>query len=125
MTAAVGAEYGYVPVGEPSTEATEPTEPQQPAITLSFYNTAEGTQISWDAVEGAARYVLFLHAQEGYQMLAETDVAEYLHTPLEDGAVYSYNIRALDANGGTLIDLAASDSVNTFIAPPEIGRAHV
>ena len=116
----VGVEYGYVPVGEPSTEATEPTKPQQPTITLSFNNTAEGTQISWDAVEGAARYVLFLHAQEGYQMLAETDATEYLHTPLEDGAVYSYNIRALDAKGDTMIDLAASDSVNTFIAPPVI-----
>lgn len=120
VTAAVGAEYGYTSVGEPSTEATEPTEPQQPAIMLSFNNTAEGTQISWDAVEGAARYILFLHAQEGYQMLAETDATEYLHTPLEDGAVYSYNIRALDAKGDTMIDLAASDSVNTFIAPPVI-----
>ena len=56
VTAAVGAEYGYTSVREPSTEATEPTEPQQPAITLSFNNTAEGTQISWDAVDHAESY---------------------------------------------------------------------
>ncbi len=104
-----------------STEATEaPTQPTYESPFTAAVNTAQGTKLSWKAVEGAAGYVLYLHKGELYEEIVKTSELNYIHTPLEDGKVYLYNIRAYGSDGAFLTEFAAQDFANTFYLPPVI-----
>lgn len=109
---------------EPTTASTEATEaPTQSTYESPFtaaVNTAQGTKLSWKAVEGAAGYVLYLHKGELYEEIVKTSELNYIHTPLEDGKVYLYNIRAYGSDGAFLTEFAAQDFANTFYLPPVI-----
>ncbi len=117
------APAGDAPPTEPSgaaepTELAEPTEPAEEAsLALRFANTAEGTAITWNAVEGAERYVLLLCAEDGDETLAETADTAFTHAPLEDGATCRYTVRALDHDASVIVESAAE---NRFLAPPVI-----
>ena len=104
-----------------STEATEaPTQPTYESPFTGAVNTAQGTKLSWKAVEGAKGYALYLHSGEVYEELVKTSELNYIHTPLEDGKVYLYNIRAYGSDGAFLTEFAAQDFANTFYLPPVI-----
>ncbi|MBQ3329655.1 MAG: hypothetical protein IJG87_00585 [Ruminococcus sp.] len=89
------------------------------AAVLQFNNTAEGTQIGWNACEGAAVYELYLSENDAWTLLTQTESRSFLHTPLEGGKEYSYRLKALDENGQEIEGYTA-EAVNVFIVPPVI-----
>ena len=95
-------------------------EPEQPAVALRFDNTATGTMISWDALEGACEYALYLRDGEELVLLTATAALNYEHKELTDGTAYAYNIEAMDENGEVIAAAAEEDFTNTFIAPPAL-----
>ena len=123
--------YAYVEIAQPgeaseelpyvpAIEATEPTQDVKPAYEVSFSNTSDGTKISWKAVDGASKYALYQHDGEEYKLLTFTDKLYFEHKALENGKVYLYNIKALDAEDKVFQNYAENDFSNTFIAPPVI-----
>lgn len=110
-----------VPTEAPTDAPTEaPTEAPEVSPFTEAVNTAEGTKLSWNAFDGAASYALYLKNGENYDELAKTAELSYTHAPLENGKVYSYNLRAIDAEGNFITDYSAVDFENTFYAPPVI-----
>ena len=89
------------------------------AALLRFNNTAEGTEISWNACDSAVSYELYLSENEERQLLTQMEKLSFLHTPLESGKDYKYLIKALDENGLEIEDYTA-EAENVFIEPPVI-----
>ena len=83
------------PTASPTTVLTPLTVP-----TLSGHATANGAELSWTAVSGAARYELWvwdsvnLWRQLGGNTLTNTS---YTHTDVADGTAYWYTVRAVNA----------------------------
>ena len=110
---------GAVSVGAEPAGQIEPGSEQNLAGELQFYNTADGTKISWNACDSAVSYELYLFENEEWQLLTQTEDRSFLHTPLEGGTEYFYLIKAFDENGQEIEDYTAEAS-NVFIEPPVI-----
>lgn len=89
------------------------------AAQLHFDNTADGTDISWNACVGAKTYALYLSENGEQQLLTQTEELSFRHTPLENESEYSYQIKAFDENEQEIGDYTA-EVANIFFAPPEI-----
>ena len=86
----------------------------------SVSNTADGTKLSWKAVDGAAGYAVYLRANGEYTELGRTGELSYLHASLVNAQTYLYNVRALDSQGEFITEFAASDYSNTYYVAPVI-----
>ena len=76
-------------------EKTLPT----PQIT-GFSSVDSGTKITWNAVEGAEKYRLFLkNSSGGWSKLADTANTSIIHTAPKSGSTYTYTLRCVDAAG--------------------------
>ena len=93
-----------------------------PEVT-GFYNTADGTTVSWKEYPNAARYGLFVWNGESWKGIATTSSLSLTHSGLESGEVYRYTVRAIGKNGEFCSDFNRDGYENTFIAPPEVTTA--
>ncbi|MBQ3264801.1 MAG: hypothetical protein IJH07_03400 [Ruminococcus sp.] len=69
---------------------------------LRLSNAADGISISWDAVEGAAKYRVYYRGSKGWTKLTDTTSTSALDTDVKSGYTYTYTIRTMDANGNHL-----------------------
>ncbi len=96
----------YVPVtisaGQATTATPTPTSTPMPlsAPTLSVSLTEDTVELSWDAVAGAVRYVLWTHtAYGGRQRLDNGNLTAttFTHAGVEAGTTYYYTLRAVSS----------------------------
>ena len=94
------------PTSGPTPTPTPTASTSSAPVLTARYAGANGIELSWTAVSGADRYVLFtqLVAERGWQQLDEGNLTAttYLHREFTPGATYQYAVRAVDANGQPL-----------------------
>ncbi len=90
-----------------------------PEVT-GFYNTADGTTVSWKAYPNASRYGLFVWENEKWKGIATTSGLSLTHKGLKGGVVYRYTVRAIGKDGEFCSGFNREGYENTFIAPPEL-----
>ncbi len=73
---------------------------EAPQIT-GFENIDGGTVISWNKIEGAQKYRLYVKEEGNWTTLADVSGTSYIHTALEDGTVYTYTIRCVTEDSNT------------------------
>ena len=100
-------------------EASQQAQASYPVVT-DFYNTADGTEVSWKAYPNAARYGLFVWNGDSWKGIATTSGLSLTHKGLKSGEVYRYTVRAIGSDGEFCSDFNREGFENTFIAPPEM-----
>jgi fibronectin type 3 domain-containing protein len=69
-----------------------------PEVTLS--NGKDGIEISWNAIDGAAKYrVLKQDVTGGFVALAKVSGTKYVDNDVVNGQTYCYTVRCVDADG--------------------------
>lgn len=74
---------------------------ETPQIT-GFTNTASGTDISWNEIEGASKYRLYIKQDGKWTKLTDTADTSFVHTDLTVGIEYTYTIRCVSEDSKTL-----------------------
>ena len=79
-----------------------------------------GTRVTWDKVEGAAKYRLFYKVDGGWKTVGTTTASTLVHQDPAAGQEYCYTVRALDNNGNFVSAYDTVGRTYRYIAPPEI-----
>lgn len=89
-----------------------------PRIT-SVENTENGTTVTWNKVQGAIKYKLFYKRDDGngWKTIVATTDDYYTYSPLENGKVITYTVRACDSNGEYISSYDKTGVTNVFVAP--------
>ncbi|MBQ8859938.1 MAG: leucine-rich repeat protein [Ruminococcus sp.] len=74
---------------------------ETPQIT-GFTNTASGTVIRWNEIEGASKYRLYIKQDGKWTKLTDTADTSFVHTDLTVGIEYTYTIRCVSEDSKTL-----------------------
>lgn len=91
-----------------------------PKIT-KLSNTATGIKITWDKVEGAEKYRVFVKSGSKWKKLKDTTSTSYTHTSVESGKTYTYTVRCISSTGKSY--KSGYDTVGTsrlFLATPVV-----
>ena len=95
-----------------------------PKIT-ELSNTAEGVQINWGKVNGAAKYRVFYKVGNGgWTAIGDTTSTSYTWTGAKSGVNYTFTVRCVSADGKTFTSAydTAGKSI-TFVVTPKISSA--
>ena len=112
------------PAAAPSAAGTPPSTPE-----LTARAVVGAVELSWEAVQNAARYELFTwwDAETGWQPLGGNNLTgtSYTHTTVTAGITYYYSIRAINAAGQTSdwlkpFPAAAPSAAGTPPSTPEL-----
>lgn len=90
-----------------------------PAIS-SIKPSANGLNIAWNAVSGAAKYRLFYRSGTSWKAIGTIAGTSMEVTNLTDQKEYLYTVRATDANGKYISGFNADGWAYRYIAPPKI-----
>ena len=89
-----------------------------PRIT-ALESTPEGIDISWNAVDGAAKYRLYyMNSQGGWSTLGETAATSYTDLVVNPGKTYFYTIRCLNKSGRLNSDYVHAGWKHTYSGVP-------
>lgn len=88
------------------------------APTFKVSNVANGVQISWSAVNGAANYRVFYYGSNGWKKLTDTANTSVIDTDVSSNHTYTYTVRCINADGTAYTsDYRAGKKVKYFEAP--------
>lgn len=94
-----------------------------PKVT-KIQNTIDGAQLSWDKINGASKYRVYVNTTNGWKSIADTTDNFFVHTDAISGSNYSYTLKAFDSDGAGSAHNSTGWS-NKFIATPVIKHAEV
>ncbi|MBQ8860087.1 MAG: hypothetical protein IJ015_01955 [Ruminococcus sp.] len=81
-------------------------------------NMPTGTKVSWNKVNGVAKYKLFYKKSDGsWKTIGTTTSTSFTHDKLSDGDVYIYTVRGCNSNGAYISGYNKTGVKNKFIAP--------
>ena len=89
----------------------------QPSIS-KLENTASGIKLTWNAVNGAVGYKIYIKTSSGWKVLATVTGTSYTYTAAKSGTAYRFTIRCVDANGNAISSYNATGWRKTFIGQP-------
>ncbi len=90
----------------------------------SVSNTANGVQITWDAVPGAVQYRVFYETDNGgWSKIADTADTSYTWENAQDGTTYTFTVRCLSADGESYTSDYAIGKTITYKEEPGSGTA--
>ncbi len=92
---------------------------ETPQIT-SFENVKGGTVISWNEVEGAKKYRLYVKKDGSWTKIADVSGTSYTHTDLEDSTEYTYTIRCITEDSKTLLSGFDSTGFTNLYEEPKV-----
>ncbi len=92
---------------------------ETPQIT-GFENIDGGTVISWNEIEGAEKYRLYVKRDGSWTILTDTADISFVHTDLEDGTEYTYTVRCISEDSKTLESGYNSIGFSNLYERPEI-----
>ena len=88
------------------------------APVFSVSNAADGVNISWDKVTGAAKYRVFYRGANGWTRLADTAETSFIDKDVSSNTSYTYTVRCINADGSAYTsDYRAGKSVRYIAAP--------
>ena len=75
--------------------------PAAPRVTIGTSSASGKPQLTWAAVDGAAKYEIYRSTQQstGYSLLGTTTSTSYVNTGAAVGKTYYYKVRALNVDG--------------------------
>ena len=75
--------------------------PAAPRVTIGNSSASGKPQLTWAAVDGAAKYEIYRSTQQstGYTLLGTTTSTSYVNTGAAVGKTYYYKVRALNVDG--------------------------
>ena len=92
---------------------------ETPQIT-GFENIDGGTVITWNEVEGAEKYRLYVKKDGSWKMLSDVEGTSYTHLDLVEGTEYTYTIRCITEDSKTLESGFDSTGFSNIYEKPEI-----
>ena len=105
---------GFDRAGFPYTCLTTP-------VLKSAQSVSGGVQVSWNAVEGAEAYRVYVKNGSSWKGVANTDAATYLDTNVTSGSTYTYTVRAIDPETGAMRSYFDRTGVSAkYVSTPEI-----
>ena len=92
---------------------------ETPQIT-GFENIDDGTVITWNGVEGAEKYRLYVKKDGSWKMLADVEGTSYTHLDLVEGTEYTYTIRCVSEDSKIFESGFDSAGFSNIYEKPEI-----
>lgn len=87
-----------------------------PVFKLS--NAANGVEISWNKVTGAAKYRVFYYGSRGWTRLTDTAETSFIDTDVRSNQTYTYTVRCITADGSAYTsDYRVGKSIKYYAAP--------
>ena len=84
-------------------------------------NTANGVKLSWNSVDGAAKYRVYYKGKNGdWKGMGNTTSTSFVDTDVRSGGTYTYTVRCLDKDGNCVSDYNHTGWKHTFVATPNI-----
>ena len=94
----------------------------EPEIT-KLENTASGVKVTWDAVDGAENYRLFVKTSKGWATVGTTTDTSLTYTGAKSGYAYTFTVRCLNAEGTAFTSFYNADGwKQTYVAQPAISK---
>lgn len=89
-------------------------------VIAKFENTAAGTVISWNAVDGADTVRVFRKNGTSWKKLADTSALTYTDTNVKSGTAYEYTLRCVDDKGSFISGYNSTGWSNTYLSAPTV-----
>ena len=93
--------WSQYPVSNTDFAPDAPAIPAAPRVTIGNSSASGKPQLTWAAVDGAAKYEIYRSTQQstGYSLLGTTTSTSYVNTGAAVGTTYYYKVRALNVDG--------------------------
>ena len=83
-------------------------------------NEYTGQRVSWNAVNGAENYRVYIKSGRDWILLGKTSGTSYLNTQVKSGASYTYTVRVASSDGKTPLSGFNKYGISgTYVAAPE------
>ncbi|MBR1483532.1 MAG: hypothetical protein IJ598_11275 [Ruminococcus sp.] len=93
----------------------------KPPVISSLKVTENGVEVKWNALSGAEKYRVYRKTGNGsWTRLADTAAASYTDVKAVSGAVYTYTVRAVTADGSDWTSDYTSGKSVTFVKTPAV-----
>lgn len=85
---------------------------------FNLNTTATGVNVSWNAVKGASKYVVYhKDKNNNWERLFITNNTSYLDETVPDNTSQTYTVRAMDSNGNLISDHYGGKTITFHLAP--------
>ena len=93
--------WSQYPVSNTDFSPDAPAIPAAPRVTIGNSSASGKPQLTWAAVDGAAKYEIYRSTQQstGFTLLGTTTSTNYVNTGAAVGKTYYYKVRALNVDG--------------------------
>ena len=93
--------WSQYPVSNMDFAPDAPAIPAAPRVTIGNSSASGKPQLTWAAVDGAAKYEIYRSTQQstGFTLLGTTTSTSYVNTGAAVGKTYYYKVRALNVDG--------------------------
>ena len=93
--------WSQYPVSNTDFAPDAPAIPAAPRVTIGNSSASGKPQLTWAAVDGAAKYEIYRSTQQstGFTLLSTTTSTSYVNTGAAVGTTYYYKVRALNVDG--------------------------
>ena len=93
--------WSQYPVSNMDFAPDAPAIPAAPRVTIGNSSASGKPQLTWAAVDGAAKYEIYRSTQQstGFTLLGTTTSTNYVNTGAAVGKTYYYKVRALNVDG--------------------------
>ena len=93
--------WSQYPVSNTDFAPDAPAIPAAPRVTIGNSSASGKPQLTWAAVDGAAKYEIYRSTQQstGFTLLGTTTSTNYVNTGAAVGTTYYYKVRALNVDG--------------------------
>ena len=89
----------------------------------SVESTTTGLKITWQKVEGAVNYRVYVKSGSNWQKIGETTSNTFTHTSVTSGKSYTYTVRSISADGTCATSYYDTKGISkTFVAAPQITK---
>ena len=93
--------WSQYPVSNTDFAPDAPAIPAAPRVTIGNSSDSGKPQLTWAAVDGAAKYEIYRSTQQstGYSLLGTTTSTSYVNTGAAAGKTYYYRVKAVNSAG--------------------------
>ena len=93
--------WSQYPVSNTDFAPDAPAIPAAPRVTIGNSSASGKPQLTWAAVDGAAKYEIYRSTQQstGYSLLGTTTSTSYVNTGAAAGKTYYYRVKAVNSAG--------------------------
>ncbi len=91
-------------------------------VIKSVSSEIDGLKVSWNAVEGAENYKVYVKQTSGWKALGFTTGTTFLDKDVVSGKAYTYTIRCVTPDGKNFTSHHNSGKKGTFVATPQVTK---